>query len=70
MLGLRVLVMRVPCHLDLGCDQDLRESLRITVIEDGCPEAGGDSTGLKTTGLACNWEFPEEGSVSCEPTME
>ncbi|MCK5428239.1 MAG: hypothetical protein KAI94_02145, partial [Anaerolineales bacterium] len=43
------------------------EHIKFTILEDGCPEAGSDSTGQTFTWRACTLEIPLEGLVICEP---
>ena len=42
------------------------EHIEFTVLEDGCPDAGNDSTGSTWTWTACELIVPEEGTVSCD----
>jgi hypothetical protein len=43
------------------------EHIEFTILEDGCPEAGSDSTGFTWTWTACKLEVPTEGLVTCDP---
>jgi hypothetical protein len=42
------------------------EHIEFTILEDGCPEAGSDSTGFTWTWTACELNVPEEGAATCE----